>query len=244
MQRPAPSIYLFDGPFGRRFRAIIPQQRRFARNGLPVRVDNRAVQVSDLPTTGAAPVARADELGGSGRDPQHRRERPSKPFRDAFKHAGGSGSAVEAAALAGGPGWFKPEPIRVGPPASKIAPAAATKPAAATEIDRVLIGSTGGEAEARIRIGAGALAGAEIRLTTIAGSQAVTAQLLTPTSGSRQTLFVAMEEIRLRLRDKGIALASSVGRNRPESDGPSDGGRELRHDGQRDGSGDRWQSGR
>ncbi len=179
------------------------------------------MQVSDLTTTGRAQSARADELGGSGKDPAHRRARPSKPFRDTFKHAGESDSASEAAALAGGPGWFKPEPIRVGPPAAKLTAA----PAAAARVDRVLIGNAGGDAEARIRIGAGALAGAEIRLTTTAGSPAVTAQLLTPTAGSRQTLFVAMEEIRLRLRDKGIALASSVGRSRPESDGPNDGRR-------------------
>ena len=128
---------------------------------------------------------------------------------------------------------------------------AATKPAAATEIDRVLIGGGRGEGEARIRISGGALAGAEIRLTMTAGSQAVTAQLLTPTAGSRQTLFVAMEEIRLRLRDKGIALASSVGRGRPETDGPSDGPSDgqghSRRDGDpggADGAGDSWQAGR
>ena len=196
-----------------------------------------------MTTTGGAQAARTDELAGPGRDPTHRRARPSKPFRDAFKHAGGSESAAEAAALAGGPGWFKPEPLRVGPPAAKLAPA----PAAAPKVDRVLIGSAGGEAEARIRIGAGALAGAEIRLTTAAGSQTVTAQLLTPTAGSRQTLFVAMEEIRLRLRDKGIALASSVGRSQPESDGPNDGRGDARRDGEsgeRDRSGDSWQGGR
>ena len=239
MQRPAPLIYLFDGRFGPRFRGIIPQQRRFARNGLPARVDNRGVQVSDLTTTVGAAAARVDESGGSGRDSAPRRARPSKPFRDTFKNAAGSESASEAAALAGGAGWFKPEPIRVGPPAAKFAPA----PAAAAKVDRVLIGNAGGEAEARIRIGAGALAGAEIRLTTTAGSQAVTAQLLTPTAGSRQTLFVAMEEIRLRLRDKGIALASSVGRSRPGSDGPDD----ARRDGkscERDEAGDSWQAGR
>jgi hypothetical protein len=185
-----------------------------------------------------------DESSRSGRDSVHGRSRPSRPFRDTFKHPGGSESAAEAAALAGGPGWFRPEPIRVGPPASKIAPAAATKPAAATEIDRVLIGSAGGEAEARIRIGAGALAGAEIRLTMTAGSQAVTAQLLTPTAGSRQTLFVAMEEMRLRLRDKGIALASSVGRSRPESDGQRDDARRDGESAERDGSGDRWRPSR
>jgi hypothetical protein len=131
----------------------------------------------------------------------------------------------------------------VGPPASKIAPSPAAK------IDRLLIGGAGAEAEARIRIGGGALAGAEIRLTITAGSLAVTAQLLTPTAGSRQTLFVAMEEIRLRLRDKGIALASSIARSRPEGDAPWDGQRDDGRDqpggrdGQpsgRDGSGDRW----
>ncbi|HEY1419029.1 MAG TPA: hypothetical protein VGF41_14060, partial [Myxococcaceae bacterium] len=181
-----------------------------------------------MTTAGGGQSARADELGGSGRDPAHRRARSSKPFRDTFEHAGGRDSASEVAALAGGPGWFKPEPIRVGPPAAKLAPA----PVAAAKIDRVLIGQVGGEAEARIRIGTGALAGAEIRLTTTAGSQAVTAQLLTPTAGSRQTLFVAMEEIRLRLRDKGIALASSVGRSRPERDGPNDRRRDARRDGE------------
>ncbi len=127
----------------------------------------------------------------------------------------------------------------MGPPAAKLAPAAAPR------IDRVLIGGTGGDAEARIRIGAGALAGAEIRLSTTAGSQAVTAQLLTPTVGSRQTLQVAMEEIRLRLRDKGIALASPVGHSRPESDGSGD--RNARRDGEsadRDAPGDSWQAGR
>jgi hypothetical protein len=202
-----------------------------------------------LTTTGGAQAARADELGGSGRDSAHQRARPSKAFRDAFKHAGAGESASEAAALAGGPGWFKPEILRVGPPAAKVAPAAAAKPSTATGIDRVLIGKAGREAEARIRIGAGALAGAEIRLTTAAGSQAVTAQLLTPTAGSRQTLFVAMEEIRLRLRDKGITLASSIGRGRPDSDGPSQ--RDARRDSSRDGgsgewdgSGDHWQAGR
>ena len=120
----------------------------------------------------------------------------------------------------------------MGPPAAKVAPAAAAK------IDRLLIGSVGGDAEARIRIGSGALAGSEIRLTTAAGSQAVTAQLLTPTAGSRQTLFVAMEEIRLRLRDKGIALASSIARSRPEGEASGD-GRGDRDSAERDGTGGR-----
>jgi hypothetical protein len=205
------------------------------------RVDNRAVQVSDSTTFGGAPAARTDEFGAIGGNLGHRTAGPSKRFRDAFKRAGESEAASEAAAAAVGPGWFKPEAIRVGPPAPKIAPAAATK------IDRLLIGGAGGEAEARIRIGTGALAGAEIRLTTTAGSQTVTAQLLTPTAGSRQTLSVAMEEIRLRLRDKGIALASSVARDRSNSDDRGENRRDAPRDGEsgaRPGSGDGWQAGR
>jgi hypothetical protein len=204
---------------------------------------NRAVQVSDLTTNGGAAVPRTDESGGPAREGARERVRSNKPFRDAFKHARASESAVEAAGISGAPPWFRAEPIRVGPPAAKVA---AAPPA---RIDRVLIGSAGGEAEARIRIAGGALAGAEIRLITMAGSQAVTAQLLTPTAGSRQTLFVAMEEIRLRLRDKGIALASSVTRGRAESEGGHEGHGEGNGDGQcdgrssdRDGSGDGWRA--
>jgi hypothetical protein len=76
-------------------------------------------------------------------------------------------------------------------------------------------------AEARIRLSGGALAGAEIRLTA-AGGHAVTAQLLTSTAGSRETLSVAMEEIRLRLRDRGIALGTAVARGRPGRDARND----------------------
>jgi hypothetical protein len=109
--------------------------------------------------------------------------------------------------------------------------------AAATASDRLLVGTAGGVAEARIRIGAGALAGVEIQLTCV-GPQAVTAQLLTAGAGSRQTLSVAMEEIRLRLRDKGIALQASVTCGRAAGD--------ARRDEQADrsaGSDDRWPAG-
>src|SRR5947207_2764019 len=68
---------------------------------------------------------------------------------------------------------------------------------------------------------------------------------------SEQTLFVAMEEIRLRLRDKGISLASAVARSQPESEGPSEGRHNGRRDGgrdgdagERDGTSARWQAGR
>jgi hypothetical protein len=220
IQRPAPLIYLFDGPFGPRFRGIIPQQRRFARNGLHGEVDNRAVQVSDSTTNGGAPAARTDELTAGDADAVRRGGRAGTRFRDTLKRGGGSDETTlsdAATAAAAGPAWFRPEPIRMTPPPSRIAPMAPAK------IDRVLIGSSGGDAEARIRIGAGALAGSEIRLTAAAGSQAVTAQLLTPAAGSRETLSVAIEEIRLRLRDKGIVLASSVARSRAGGDPRRDG---------------------
>jgi hypothetical protein len=182
------------------------------------------VQVSQTTTTGAVSPARKDEARGAeapgATDAAGRRARPSR-FREALKRGAADeiASQVTATLGAGGNG-LPPTPIRVAPPPTKIA----TAPAA--RIDRVLVGTVGGDAEARIRIGSGVLAGAEIRLTAAAGSPAVTAQLLTPGAGSRQTLSVAMEEIRLRLRDKGIALTSSVARGRPADD--------PRRDGQRD----------
>ncbi len=178
------------------------------------------MQVSDSTTNAGAAAARTDEPAGGEGDVVRRGAGAGKRFRETLKRGGGSeetGLSEAAAAAAGGPAWFKSEPIRVAPPPSRIAAVAAPK------IDRVLIGGLGGEAEARIRIGAGALAGAEIRLTAAAGSQVVTAHLLTPTAGSRQTLSVAIEEIRLRLRDRGIALASSVARSRAGDEARRDG---------------------
>ena len=69
------------------------------------------------------------------------------------------------------------------------------------------IGSGPDGAQARIRIGAGALAGTEIHLSSASG-QTVEARLLTHAASSRQTLSVVMDEIRSRLRDRGIVLAT------------------------------------
>src|SRR5262249_38775744 len=73
--------------------------------------------------------------------------------------------------------------------------------------DRVLIGPGPDGAEARIRIGAGALAGTEIQLSSGVGQNAVEARLLTHTATSRQTLSVGMGGIRSGLRDRGIVLS-------------------------------------
>jgi hypothetical protein len=198
------------------------------------------VQVSETTTTGAVSPGRKDEAAGprgDGAVGQQARPGSHPRFRDALKRGTGSeelGSEV-VALLGAGANAPLPTAIRVAPPPAKTAAAPVGR------VDRVLVGTVGGDAEARIRIGTGALAGAEIRLTAAAGSPAVTAQLLTPGAGSRQTLSVAMEEIRLRLRDKGIALTSSVARGR-SADDPS-------HDGERErdagaGVGDRWPAGR
>jgi hypothetical protein len=195
-----------------------------------------AVQVSETTTTGAMST-RKDEVPGEARGADGGRASPSR-FSDALKRSVTDEVAAEAAAGLGPCGSGAPPPLRVGPPAARTVNAAASGLTARVDrVDRILVGTVGGDAEARIRIGAGALAGAEIRLCAVAGSAAVTAQLLTPGAGSRQTLSVAMEEIRLRLRDKGIALASSVVRGRPVDD-PRRGG-----EGERE-AGSGWSTGR
>jgi hypothetical protein len=81
---------------------------------------------------------------------------------------------------------------------------------AAGAVDRILIGAGPAGAEARIRIGAGALAGAEIQLCSIAAGRIVEAQLLTHAASSRQTLAVVLDEIRSRLRERGIVLSAKA----------------------------------
>jgi hypothetical protein len=176
------------------------------------------VQVSETTTTGAVSRGSNVKDEAAGVVPGRGSARSGPRFREALKHgAGGAGEQPSVIADLVGAGANAPiVPVRVAPPPARVAPAHAGR------IDRVLVGTVGGDAEARIRIGAGALAGAEIRLTASVGSPAVTAQLLTPGAGSRQTLSVAMEEIRLRLRDKGITLASSVARGRAADDARRD----------------------
>jgi hypothetical protein len=88
-------------------------------------------------------------------------------------------------------------------------------------VDRILMAAGAGGGEARVRIVSGPLAGSEIRLVAVIGQAAVQAQLLTSPAGSRETLMAAMDEVRRRLRGKGIALG---GRPRHSSD-RTEGGR-------------------
>ncbi len=69
---------------------------------------------------------------------------------------------------------------------------------------RVLVGHGTLGAEARVRIGEGQLAGAEVRL--LHGAGGIEASLLTRTESSRQTLVVAMDEVARRLQSRGVML--------------------------------------
>ncbi|HVY40041.1 MAG TPA: hypothetical protein VHM31_19010 [Polyangia bacterium] len=94
-------------------------------------------------------------------------------------------------------------------------PARPVTGAAAASVVRVLIGGGPGAAEARIRIADGAGGCAELRLISVSGGRAVAAQLLTAAAGSRETLAGVMNELRLRLRRRGIALIDLAGGESP-----------------------------
>ena len=121
---------------------------------------------------------------------------------------------ASAAAMAG---WFRAEPMAATRGAS--APARTAAVAAARAVDRVLIGAGPDGAQARIRIGTGALGGTEIQLSSTASGHTVEARLLTHAASSRQTLSVVMDEIRSRLRDKGIVLSTAAPAARPPAAG-------------------------
>ena len=157
------------------------------------------MQVSD-PTTRGAGVGATDQLAPGGGRGEASVRRARSRFRDALEHGGENQEAADGVAVPFS--LARPEPLRVAPPAA----------GAPVRIDRVLLGTAGGDAEARIRIGAGALAGAEIRLTAV-GGPSIAVRILTPDAGSRETLCLVMEEIRRRLRGRGIALALASGRS-------------------------------
>jgi len=169
------------------------------------------VQVNDATAAAGVLPGRKDDSAGGGAEAAGRPARPEPKFRDALRRVGSEDSEDAANGTANGTamaaalaGWFRPEPA--GKPLQS--PPSVAPPAPPPRIDRVLVGEVGPAVEARIRIDSGALAGSEIRLSSTAGSQAVAAELLTRSNGSRQTLSMAMDELRLRLRGKGIALAS------------------------------------
>jgi hypothetical protein len=110
-----------------------------------------------------------------------------------------------------------PWQIQEGPPrALPPRPLGAALPAAALE--RLLVGVGPRGAEARLRIGHGPLAGAEIHLRHLPGG--IEAVVLTRVECSRQTLAVAMEEVARRLQRKGYAFRVTASRSGGHGDGP------------------------
>ena len=172
------------------------------------------MQVGDSPSGLPPAAARKDEVRPGGDTAPHAaRSRSGQKFRDALERrqrgsAGGAGAQEAAASAAAMAGWFRSEAAG---PTGKASPTTRTEAVAsmagARGVDRVLIGSGPEGAQARVRIGAGALAGTEIQLSSVSGGQAVEARLLTHAAGSRQTLSMVMDEIRSRLRDRGIVLS-------------------------------------
>jgi hypothetical protein len=161
------------------------------------------MEVTDSVAAPAASTAGKEEVRTVGDEPGNSgRSRPGQGFRSTLERRrrdpiGGANEAASAAAMAA---WFRPESA---PTAKGVAAVAAPR-----AVDRVLIGSGPGGAQARIRIGAGTLAGTEIQLSAAASGHAVEARLLTHGASSRQTLSVVMDEIRSRLRDRGIVLST------------------------------------
>ena len=164
---------------------------------------------------GAAPLGGRDvPAAGAGAD----RRRGAGPRGARFRTALEGGDAVPglgAAAAGAAPASWSADLFRPAGPAR--APGTASAASAPPAVDRVLIGAGSGGAEARIRIAGGALGGSEIRLVSAPGGGSIEAEILTSVAGSRQTLVGAMDEIRRRLREKGIALSTARARQAPSS---------------------------
>jgi hypothetical protein len=179
------------------------------------------MQVNDSSAAAPSIAATKDEVRAVGDAPENAaHSRPGRRFRSALERkrddpAAGANDGASAAAMAG---WFRPESAA----ASTNRPVLVAGASAARPVDRVLVGSGPGGAEARIRIGAGALAGTEIQLSSAGAGHIVEARLLTHAATSRQTLSLVMDEIRSRLRDRGIVLSTKAAGARsvlPPSDG-------------------------
>jgi hypothetical protein len=168
------------------------------------------MQVSDSSHGAAPPAAGKDEVRPIGDAAETAaRGRSGRRFRSALERKRdeaetGAPDAASAAAMAG---WFRAESAAA-PAGKAMAVSGPSGAVAARAVDRILVGSGPEGAQARIRIGSGALAGTEIQLSSGATGHVVEARLLTHTATSRQTLSLVMDEIRLRLRDRGIVLST------------------------------------
>jgi hypothetical protein len=195
------------------------------------------MQVSDSPAAPPAGPATKDEARAVGDDASSDRRRVGRTFRRALEGGRGGvavlGNGDDVASAAAMAAWFRPE--SKGVPGGATAPARAGGVASAGAVDRVLIGAGPDGAEARIRIGAGALAGTELQLFSAAAGNTVEARLLTHAASSRQTLSVVLDEIRARLRERGIILSATADTARPRVRAHGDGGADDRPPGWRSG---------
>jgi hypothetical protein len=82
-------------------------------------------------------------------------------------------------------------------------------------VQRVLIGTRGTAAEAQLRVVDGAGGAAEIRLAVVGDGKTVAWQLLTATTGSRETLRELMSVVRLGLRGGGLFVIGGDGDDGP-----------------------------
>jgi len=165
------------------------------------------MQVNDSSAAAPAGAATKEEVRSFGDAPENgARSRSGKRFRSALERKRDDPGTHDGASAAAMAGWFRPESAV----AAASRPVAVGGASAARPVDRVLVGSGPDGAEARIRIGAGALAGTEIQLSSGGAGHIVEARLLTHAASSRQTLSLVMDEIRSRLRDRGIVLSTKA----------------------------------
>ena len=169
------------------------------------------MQVSDS-SPGAAPgPAAKDEVRPTGDAAGGRGARASgRRFRSALERKRETRGRAATCGLGGGDGGMVPRRISGGAGGQDDGGRGPSGASAARAVDRILVGSGPDGAQARIHIGAGALAGTEIQLSTGAAGHVVEARLLTHAATSRQTLSLVMDEIRLRLRDRGIVLSTTA----------------------------------
>jgi len=172
------------------------------------------MQVNDPVGATAPTAAPKDEVSSVG-DAAEKRvpARPDRRFRNALERGQSEAGAAVREAITGAAiaGWFRAEASAAG---RSVATAISSAPRA---VDRILIGGDREGAQARIRIGAGALAGTEIQLSSGGAGHIVEARLLTHAATSGQTLSLVMDEIRLRLRERGIVLSTRASSPRPLS---------------------------
>ena len=184
------------------------------------------MQVNDSPAAPPGGTAMKGDSRTVGDDAlNNARRRPGRSFRGALesrRRAAAAGDGNDVASAAAMASWFRPE--SAGAPGGVSAPGRAAGVAAARAVDRILIGAGPDGAQARIRIGAGALAGTELQLSSGGAGHTVEARLLTHAASSRQTLSVVLDEIRSRLRDKGIVLSTAAPLARPHAQGRDAGG--------------------